>query len=110
MGRSERDIFNDHVTSLLRQVGIHLEDLDRADQRRLLSEARDRRCNDHEAALLIAYALIPALLEDDVEQGRVLVGRLEVTTDAWADEELVDRRRLRDSESAARQALRRAMR
>ncbi len=110
MGRSQRERFNDHVTSLLRRLGIEVDDLPEGQRRGLIEQARDRHDNEHEAALFIAYALVPAVLADDVEKGRVLVDRLDVTAQAWDDEDLVDRSRLRDSHTSARAALRRALR
>ncbi|MAT83221.1 MAG: hypothetical protein CMD39_02915 [Gammaproteobacteria bacterium] len=110
MGRSERERFNDHVASLLRRLGIEVDELPDGQRRDLIEQARDRHDNEHEAALYIGYALVPAVLADDVEKGRVLIDRLAVTAEAWDDEELVDRSRLRDSDSSARAALRRALR
>jgi len=48
------------------------------------------------------------LLQDDLEEARVLLDRLDVTADDWHDQDLVDRRRLAAREREARAALHRA--
>lgn len=107
---SERERFTDHVTSLLRRLGIAVYDLPEGERRGLIEQARGRCDNEYEAALFIGYALVPTVLDDDVEKGRVLIDRLAVTAEAWDDEDFLDRARLRDSEASARAALRRALR
>lgn len=108
MPRSEREIFNDHVTVLVRQLGLELEELSETQRDRLLLEARKRRVNDHEAALIIAYAHLPVLLDEDVEGARVLIDRLSLMAREWRDEHLVDARAVAPLEEEARARLRRA--
>lgn len=108
MPRSEREIFNDHVTVLVRQLGLELESLSEIQRDQLLLQARQQHVNDHEAALIIAYAHLPVLLDDDVEGARVLIDRLALMAREWRDEHLVDARALKSLEEEARDRLRRA--
>lgn len=110
MARSKRERFHDHVASLLRRLGIVLDEVPEGERRRLIGQALGRRDNEHEAALFIGFALVPSVLADDVEKGRVLLGRLGVMAEAWEEDDLVDRARLREVHAAARAALRRAAR
>jgi len=108
MPRSERDKFIDHVSALLRELGIDVEDVAAPRRDTLFKDVRQRRLNEHEAALAFAYALLPGVLEDDLEEARVFVDRLNVTAETWDDRNLIDRHRLAEQERAARAALRRA--
>ncbi len=110
MPRSEREIFNDHVTVLVRQLGLELEDLSRGNRERLLQQARRRHVNDHEAALLLVYDHLPALLDEDVERARVLIDRLALIAGEWCEEDLVDGRVTAPLDREARVRLRRAER
>ena len=104
--RSERDIFNDHVGVLMRQLGVRAEEMQVPEAGRLLNEARSRRLNDHEAALSVAYGLIPRLLDRDLERCRVLLDRLALVAEAWRDDDLVARHLPAALDRAARRALR----
>lgn len=106
--RSERDRYNDHVEALLRDLGLELEDFDGREQSRLLQDARQRRLNEHEAALAVAYGHAPVLLDDDLERARVLMDRLALTAEQWQHQGLVNRHRLAPLEREARAALKRA--
>lgn len=110
MPRSEHDKFVDHVSALLRALGVDVEDVAARRRDALFKDVRQRRLNEHEAALAFAYALLPGLLDDDVEEARVFVDRLSVTAESWDDDDLIDRRRLAEQERDARAALRRAAR
>lgn len=108
MPRSEHDRFIDHVSALLRVLGIDVEDVAAPRRDALFRDLRQRRLNEHEAALAFAYGLLPGVLEDDLEEARVFVDRLSVTAESWDDRDLIDRRRLAEQERDARAALRRA--
>ena len=110
MPRSEHDKFVDHVSALLRALGIDVEDVAPRRREALFKALRQRHLNEHEAALAFAYELFPGVLDDDVEQARVLVDRLSVTAESWADDDLIDRRRLAEQERDVRATLRRATR
>lgn len=108
MARSEREIFNDHVTVLVRRLGVELEDLSDRQRQQLLNDARRPGLNDHEAALALAYAHLPDVLADDVERARVLADRLALMAEQWGDDDLVDTGLLAPLEREARARLRRA--
>ncbi len=108
MPRSEHDRFIDHLTALLHELGVDFENVDGRQRERLLKELRPLPHNEHEAALVFAYGLLPGLLEDDLEQARVLLDRIAVIAEAWDHQDLIDRRRLSALERDARAALHRA--
>jgi len=108
MPRSEHDKFIDRLAVLLRDLGVDIDAVAAPRRDALLKDLRQARLNEHEAALSFAYGLLPELLEDDQEEARVLVDRLEVTAEDWDDQDLVDRRRLAAQQRDARAALRRA--
>ncbi|MEQ8858130.1 MAG: hypothetical protein RIC56_05740 [Pseudomonadales bacterium] len=108
MPRSDREIFNDDVTVLVRQLGLELDDLAPRDRDHLLNQARHRHLNDHEAALTLAYDHVPALLDQDVERARVLIDRLALMGRLWRDDDLVHRDLTAPLEREARAQLRRA--
>jgi len=110
MARSEREKFIDHVSALLRELGVEIEDVASREREALLKDVRQRRLNEHEAALAFAYGLLPGVLENDLEEARVFVDRLAVTAESWDNDDLIDGRRLAEQQRAARAALRRAAR
>ena len=107
MTRSDRDIYSDHVAVLARQLGFELDHLAPRDAERLLGTARQRRLNEHEAALLVGYGRVQALLDEDLERARVLAQRLGLVGGQWAHDGLVGRHTLTEMERDARDALQR---
>jgi hypothetical protein len=106
--RSPRDIFNDHVTVLVRQLGFELDQLDERDVRRLLAEAWHRKLGDHEAAASVGYGYVRSLLQRDLERARVLLDRMSLVVEQWRALGLVDRSRTVTLEQEARRAVREA--
>lgn len=92
MPRSDRDIFDDHVMALVRQLGVQTTRLSEPTRRRLLDDVRRRRSearlNDHEAALTFACGHARALIDLDRERARVLTDRLRLVGRQWCDEGL----------------------
>jgi hypothetical protein len=108
MPRSERDIFNDHVTALLRQLGVNADDVADRHRRQLFDQARRRHLNDHEAALVVAHGHALDLLEENLERARVLVDRLALVAAQWGRDDLVNRQVVAPLERDARAALQRS--
>lgn len=101
MTRSDWDIFNDHVTVLVRELGLELEALDEAHRQRLLGQARKRRLNEHEAALQLAYHHALGRAELEPEDARVLLERLALVAGQWQEGGLVDRSLVADLDKLA---------
>jgi hypothetical protein len=89
MPRSDRDIFDDHVIALTRQLGVQPERVSDSGRQRLLDDGRRRRLNEHEAALALAYGYAGEMLDDDLERARVLADRLALVGRQWLNERLV---------------------
>jgi hypothetical protein len=106
MARSDRDVFNDHVAALTRQLGVQVDHVPDGERRRLQDDARQRRLNEHEAALTVAYGEVRELLHRDLEQARVLVDRLALVGRQWRVAGLVGAALLQSLEQRARVQLR----